>query len=165
MATATEVHLPKDHKARFPDRCVVCGAASPGSTLRLKTSRSCGFGWLAWIFSESYVVDAPACADCARWLRVQRFFDVLLFFVVGGGAAWLAFPYVEQFHLRRLGMKLAVGSAILVAVLPMLTWRAFHPYPIGLSLNAKSLVYEFGDEGAACEFAELNRDADWVEIK
>ena len=162
MAPAIEVKLPRSYQARFPDRCVVCGAASPGSTLRLKTSTSSWWCWLPWHCSDKVSVAAPACAHCARHLRVQQFFDIALMFVVGGGAVWLAWPYIG--HFRRTGLKLSMLGIAVAADLPLFIWRAFHPYPISLSANSTSVSYEFRDETAAHEFAELNQAAEWVKI-
>jgi hypothetical protein len=162
MALATEVKLPRSHRARFPDRCVVCGAASPNSTMRLKTRISSWWSWLPWYCGESVAVSVPACDHCRRHLRVQQFLDILLLFVIGGGAVWLAWPYVGGLRHRR--QKYVLFGIALAATMPLLIWRAFHPYPIALSANTKGLTYEFRDKGAACEFAELNQDAEWVKI-
>jgi hypothetical protein len=37
MAMSTDVNLPKAHDAKYPDRCVVCGAISPSSRVRVIT--------------------------------------------------------------------------------------------------------------------------------
>lgn len=78
MPYSTDVNLPRNHKARFPDKCVVCGRSSPESTVRLITGSIGWWTWLLWHFGGVFTVTAPACSSCGRRLHLKRFESLLV---------------------------------------------------------------------------------------
>jgi hypothetical protein len=154
MPLSNDVNLPKTRRPVFPDRCVACGAAGPGDTIRVGTN---AIGWWTlafWVPGRRFAVDVPACPPCARHLRRQR----LLRLVVGGAVA-VAGAVVAvallQWYRGPMRRWLAMGIT-LVCMLPYILWETFSPPPFGLTAFAETVDYEFRDAGYAAEFAALN---------
>jgi hypothetical protein len=163
MPLSTDVNLPKSHKARFPNKCVVCGRPSPESTVRLITGTIGWWTWLLWHFGESFTVRAPACASCGWRLHLQRLAGLLVTIGLVVVALWLVWPLVSEQVPRAARKWIALGLA-LICISPQIIWRTLFPYPFDITCFADSVDYEFRDEDIAQEFAELNQDAEWVKI-
>jgi hypothetical protein len=163
MALSTDVNLPKSHKARFPDKCAICGRPSPESTVRLITGSIGWWTWLLWHFGKPFTVRAPACTFCGWRLQLQRLADLLVTIGLLFVALWVVLPLVSQHLPRRARKWIAMGLAM-VCILPQIIWRTLSPHPIDITCFADSVNYEFRDEHIAQEFAELNQDAEWVKI-
>ena len=161
MTMSIDVNLPKDHPARFPDRCVVCGIESPDSTMRVFTNAIGWWTWLFWIFGKPFFIRLPACTGCSRWLHVRRFLDV----VITIGIIVLAYGYLRPLvprDLPRFVQKVILMGLLLLCFLPCFILNIFFPPPFDLTAFEKSVDYEFRDAELAQEFAELNQDAEWV---
>lgn len=52
-----------------------------------------------------------------------------------------------------------------VCLIPQFVYEAFFPQPFNITAYSESVDYEFRDEDSAIEFANLNDDAEWIEIK
>jgi len=138
----------------FPDRCVACGVAAPGDTIRLGTNV---IGWWTlafWLPGRRFTVQVPACPPCANRMRRQRRLRLVV-----GGAAGLAGVAVAvsllQWYRGPLKRWLALGIA-LACMLPYFLWEVFSPKPVDLTAFSETVDYEFRDAGYAEEFAALN---------
>ena len=164
MPLSTDVNLPKDHQTRFPDKCVVCGCPSPGSTVRLITGAIGWWTWLLWHFGKPFSVVAPACRKCAWRLHGRRFASLLLTVALCVVALELVWPLVAGSVSRGL-RNLAMMGLALICLAPLILYEAFFPHPFNITAYRESVDYEFRDPERAREFAELNRDAAWVEFR
>ena len=156
-----DIRLPKDHPARFPDRCIRCGNFSPGSTVTLTTGAP---GW--WpslsIFVNPFVVRPPACPLCAWRLhghRIGRLLATVAVFLLAWYTLW---PWLAD--SVPAGAKKWVVLALAVPLLAVLSriekqW----PPPFDMTTLVHGVEYEFLDPDLALDFATLNRDADWIE--
>jgi hypothetical protein len=155
MPTSHDVRLARDVVARFPDRCVRCGAPEPGHTWR-HAGRSLGLSWLFPLaLGRRVAVDVPACHACEERLAAQRFrrrvVDTAL--VVAGVA--VAFALVDD---DATPWRKALGFALALAfVLPALVHHALRPAPYDLTVGSDHVDHEFADPQYARDFAELNR--------
>lgn len=163
MPDRTNVNLPKSHKAHFPDRCVVCGAESPTSTVTLITSSLTWWAFLLLVIGRPFKVTAPACRWCGWRLQWSRLFTLLLAFVFIYVAFWILWPmFAAQVpHAIRRWVKIAFAVG---CCSPVIIYEVFFPKPFGITAFAESVDYEFLDELAAYEFAQENENADWVKI-
>ena len=164
MPLSTDVNLPKDHAARFPDRCVVCGGGSPASTVRLVTGTIGWWTWLLWIFGKPFTVRAPACKFCAWRLHLQRFLGFLGTIVLLVVVFLLLWPLVSD-YLPRTGRRWFMMIFGVVCLIPYCLVEAFFPKPFDITAFRDSVDYEFRDKVMAYEFAQLNEDAAWVKIE
>ncbi|PRQ04904.1 hypothetical protein [Enhygromyxa salina] len=76
MARPVPVSLSKLHPVRFPDRCPVCGKASPGHTLALVEF----FGFYRPVSDDvlaRWQSQLPVCKDHVKRLRLARLSDLL----------------------------------------------------------------------------------------
>jgi hypothetical protein len=163
MALSIDINLPRSHRARFPDRCVVCGLDEPGSTVRLFST---SIGWWTWVFLVGgwpSVVDAPACRSCG-W---QYQFTRGLGFVVSAAVTWivlsLTWPLISNAVPRGL-RKWVVAAIVLLCLSPLIIYRIFRPKAFDITVYAKSIDYEFADQQYAIDFAVLNCGAEWVKV-
>ncbi len=73
-------------------------------------------------------------------------------------------PHVDDFVARPVRRWVAMGL-ILICLAPYLVWETFFPPSIDITAFSESVDYEFRDSAYAHEFAELNRDAEWIKIE
>src|SRR5262245_55054797 len=72
---------------RFPDRCVLCGADSPGHVAHFFASAQYGaFCFLLWFEDGKKSITAPACPGCVLGARIRS----LMRFAVSAAVAALA---------------------------------------------------------------------------
>jgi hypothetical protein len=164
MPASTDVNLPKGCVPQFPDRCVVCGADSPGSTVRLVTGSIGWWTWLLWMFSSAVVVKAPACRPCGRSLHLHRWASIAVVAVVATLALVWVWPLVEG-SVPRAVRKWAMMGVALGCVLPYIVFQAFFPPPFDVTAYSESIDYEFRDAELAREFAALNADVPSMKVK
>ena len=164
MPLSTDVNLPKAHNARFPNRCVVCGCADPGSTVRLITGSIGWWTWLLWMFGNPFSVKAPACTWCGLRLHLNRLVSLLITLGLIAVAFVYLWPLVSD-EFPRLARKWIMMGMALLCLVPQVIYELFFPHPFDITAHANSVDYEFGDAVMAYEFAKLNEDAAWVKIE
>lgn len=151
MPTATTIVLPKSLSVRFPDRCISCGCAHPG-TLRMWTGTS---GWLTLRMLGWHPTDVPVCDGCrrgVRWQRWARSISACAMGAIGTPLAWHLGLFKGPFrHLIGFGIAAVVS-------IPFVLWDTFFPALIDISADGDRLFYYFLDVAYAGEFAELNLD-------
>ncbi len=113
MPLSTDVNLPKGHKARFPDKCIVCGDTGPVSTVRLFTGAIGWWTWLLWMFGKPFMVKAPACTSCGRRLHLQRFVSLAITIGLIAFAAVYLWPSVSDDLPRAARAWILLGIALL----------------------------------------------------
>ncbi len=163
MALSTDVNLPRKHAARYPARCVRCGGENDGRTIRLWTHT---IGWwtaIFWIFGWRFTTLAPACAKCSWRIRAQRIGGLLVTLAVAALFMTFIWPYLDDFVTPSLRKWVAMGL-IIICLAPYFLWEIIYPPAIDITAFKDSVDYEFKDSAFAYEFAELNRDAEWVRI-
>ena len=163
MATSTDINLPRSHIAQFPNKCVVCDAESPDSTLRHFTGT---LGWWTWIFfwfGSVFSVTAPACKGCGWKHHGRRILSLLLTAAIGFLALTYIWPHLKDEVPRSLHRWAGVALC-LVCILPQILWEVFFAAPFNITAYSESVDYEFGSMDLAAEFAVENMDADWVKI-
>jgi hypothetical protein len=163
MPLATDVNLPKNHAARFPSRCVVCGAPSPESTVRLMTGSIGWWTWLLWHFGNPFTVRAPACKHCSWRLHLTRVSSSLITIAGIAAACWLFWPWVSA-KVPRPARKWALMGLALACLLPQFLYEMVFPHPFSITAYSDSVDYEFRDRQMAIEFALLNLDAECVKV-
>jgi hypothetical protein len=162
MPLSTDVNLPKQHPARFPDKCVVCGGP-PNTTVRLITGSIGWWTWLLWWFGMPFMVRVPTCTTCGWKLHLQRWLSLLLTIGVTVAVYFLIWPLVSDQVPRALRKWVMMGLALL-CLMPLFLYEVFKPAAISITAYSDSVDYEFRNEELALEFAALNQDAEWVKI-
>jgi hypothetical protein len=150
---STDVTLGKDRTPTFPDRCVVCGRASPDGTRRVRTS---AVGWWSVLgfHGSGFGVEVPACGPCGRgqarqqWLRFGLGIAAML--AIAGAAVY--FLGVNRGPFRK---PILLGITLL-GMIPFFAWEAWFPPAFDLTAFNKTVDYEFRDPDYAAEFAGLN---------
>ncbi len=163
MPMSTEVNLPRKHKARFPDSCVVCGAASPSSETTLSTSSLSWMMALFWWWGKRVKITAPACELCGYKLRYYRSASTLVTALVTLFVLTTIWPALEANVPAGL-RKWAILGIVLVFCIPFFLVETFWPVAFDITAYDKSIDYEFRNSDDAIEFAMLNSDAEWVKI-
>ena len=164
MPLSTDVNLPKEHKARFPNRCVVCGCSDPNSNVRLITGAIGWWTWLLWMFGNPFTVKAPACSSCGWRLHLKRLVNLLITVGLIAVAFVYLWPLVSD-QLPRTARNWIMMGLGLLCLTPQIIYEVFFPHPFDITAYSNSVDYEFRDEDMAYEFAELNDHAAWVKIK
>lgn len=154
MAISIDFNLPKDHPARFPDRCVECGRERPDGVYRASTHAIGWWTWLFWSRGRRFEVDVPACTGCSARLRRQRWGRFAVGLVVTIVGVSLAMYLLGTFT-SPLRKWLAMGIALL-CLLPVVLWESLVPLAIDLTAYSETIDYEFRDAAYAYEFAALN---------
>jgi hypothetical protein len=163
MPFSTDVNLPKNHEARFPNKCVVCGCPSPESTVRLITGTIGWWTWLFWHFGLPFTIKAPACTFCGWRLHLLRLASLLVTVAACVVSIWVVWPFVSN-QVPRAVQKWVIMGLALICLLPYFLYQTFFPPPFDITAHGDSVDYEFRDPDMANEFAELNQDAKWVKI-
>lgn len=157
MPVSTDVRLSKFHPPVFQDRCVACGAGSPGATYRAGTS---AIGWGTWALGtlgRRHTVEVPACVPCRGRMRRQRWLQLAVnaaVIVVGVAVAGSLLQWYQGPFKRWLVMGVVLGC-----LLPLLVWETFFPRPFDMTAFSDTVDYEFRDPDYAIEFAALNQPA------
>lgn len=163
MAESTNINLPSSHVPQFPDRCVVCDCHSPGSQVRIMTF---SIGWWTWsigCFGKPVFTQAPACRGCAWKLHGMRCVDECLTIIIALAVYWCIWPYFKHLVVAAL-RKWVFAALALVCLFPKFIVQVFFAMPFAITAKAKSIDYEFASLEYACDFAVLNKDAEWVKI-
>ena len=163
MPLSTEVNLPRSHHARYPPRCVRCGADPQRRTVLIWTHT---IGWwtaVFWIFGWGFSTRPPACASCAWQIRLQRVGGLLLTLLVTGLFLTFIWPLLDGF-VPRLVRNWVALVLVLACLTPYFLWEVFFPPAIDITAYRKSVDYQFKDAIYAYDFAELNDEAEWVRI-
>jgi hypothetical protein len=163
MGFSVDVNLPRSHKARFPDKCVVCGEERPDSTIRLITGSLGWWTWLLWHSGTPFTARAPACTFCAWGLHLRHIVVLLITIAAVIAVMWLVWPMVSE-RVPHFARKWAAMGLVLACLLPWFVWQAFFPHPFDITAYADSVDYEFCDRELAVDFAAMNGDADWIKV-
>lgn len=163
MAESISVNVPRAHAARFPNRCVACGAPDPDSHIRIVTGTLGWWTWVAWWWGMPFKAKAPACAGCSwrqLFLRLLSLVVTIATVVVAFWWIWPLFKEAVPAGLRRWAM---MGLAI-VCLLPQILFEVFFARPFDVTAYSESVDYEFTSSDYAIEFALWNADAAWVKV-
>lgn len=163
MPLSTDVNLPRDHKAIFPNRCVHCGEDNEGKTIRLWTHTIGWWTWVLFAFGRGFKVDVPACAGCAWRIRLYRMGGLAIAMGITLIFLFFIWPQFREVFGRGYRNYVAMGM-ILICLTPYFVWEIVFPPAIDITAYSKNVDYEFRDEDYAYEFAELNEDAEWVNV-
>jgi hypothetical protein len=163
MPISTDVNLPKKHKPKFPNRCVICNRENPKSTMRFGAGT---IGWttvLFWSFGKRFVVRPPACKPCGRKMHVSRISSLVVTGVLVLLMLFLVWPFCREHVDPRFEKWVMMGLA-LIAILPQVAYEVFFPRPFDMSPFKTSVDYEFASKEYAVDFAMQNLDAEWVKV-
>lgn len=163
MAVSIDVNLPKNHIARFPNRCVVCNHLDPDSHVRIITGSIGWWTWLLWWFGKPFVVRAPACRGCGWKLHGLRWTSLLFTAAVAFAALWFLWPHVKESVPPGLQRGARLGL-ILLCLIPQVLVEIFYARPFDVTAFADSVDYEFTLQEYAIDFAMQNHDAEWVKV-
>lgn len=162
MPISTDVHLPHDHFAIFPSRCVGCGGNPEGNYMAIATY---WFGWwsLVGIRGSKFSMHVPTCRKCVwryRWGTVLR--AVAYFMLVGATLyfSWNGFNAIAPMR----NPKLTLIAATILASIVFWSVSLFFPRIVDVELESNGVVYEFRDSKYAHDFASLNEDAASIEV-
>ena len=166
MPLSTDVYLPRDHIAVFPDRCVRCGDDPQKNTVRLVTHPISWLTWLFWFGGRSVKVDVPACHECAIRIRIFRWGDTFVVLIIAFLVMFLIWPFIDEMVARPLRKYVALGLTLVCAA-PWFFWQVIFPPPIDITASKDSISYEFADEEYAIEFLAENElaGAKWTKIE
>ncbi len=163
MADTTTVNLPKKHRARYPDQCVVCSCSAPGSTVRIAAEPIASYNLWRWLLGMGLTVKAPACRGCGWRLHRRWIGDLLMTFALIGGAIWISYPLLAS-RLSDGGVVIALLVIVVLGLVPWGIRQVLDPPAFDATAKGKSIDYEFLDRNLARAFATLNQNAKWVEV-
>ena len=164
------VFLPLEKEAKFPDRCVACGAASAEKKIEAsaQTNGLLQFVPLVSRRNRTVKVEAPACVKCAKsswWSTGLR--EVAVILLVVGLVGLLAFAaqsfdfsakiakYVPRMIAKRVGILLA-----LVIGAPLIYWIYYRlpPVPFEIEVADEKVEYIFRDRQYRRDFEKMNSE-------
>ncbi len=158
MALSTDITLPKEVKAKFPDKCIVC-QEKPDSTIKITQNSSnpllAFFMPLLMLFNLSRL-EVPICISCKKRFLFQRWSRQIISFVVAMIAIFLITPYFSDWS--ELTRKLAVGGIVLLIIMPIIILEVIWPRIFDITTRKNSVDYEFSDSDYGLEFYELNKE-------
>ena len=157
MPLATDVTLPRDYKAVFPRKCLMCHG-KPDATVRVveNTQGLVSAILLPILFSVSWArVEVPICRQCKARFRLQRWGRNLIFWVAAIVAVWIMMPYYVTWP-RLVRMIAPLGLAVLV-LWPYFLAEILWPRVIDITVRKDSTEYKFASRMYAQEFVDLNR--------
>ncbi len=164
MPLSTDVNLPRNYDAVFPDRCVRCDRITDGNKMQVRTHSIAWLTSLLLMFGKPFTVRVPVCRVCASRIRNRELFSFLSCITVAGLTMFFLWPHVTDFIPEAIRKWVAVGL-ILICLLPLLLFSIFNPPAFDLTAYSESVDYEFRCADYAKSFAELNEDAEWVKME
>lgn len=158
MIGSHDVTLPKDQQPEFPDRCVACGTPSPDSFYQAVTYAVSwwNFWWIG--IGKRSTVQVPACASCCRVMYLKRRVRLgirgvsMVLAVVGA-------VYLLQWYQGPFKKQIGMGVGLFL-MLPVIIWEVFNPPHFDMTVESKTVDYEFLDRAYADEFVALNLPPD-----
>jgi hypothetical protein len=163
MAQSTDVNLPREHRARFPNRCVVCGCESPTSKARVITGSLGWWTWIFWWWGMPFMVKVPTCRSCGWRFQTRRLVGMLIAFAVVTVVYFWVWPLLQDVVPKGLKRWTIMGLAI-ACMLPFVFFEIFFAPSFQVTAYSENVDYEFADCDYAIDFATLNRHAAWVKI-
>lgn len=142
---------------KFPDRCVLCGAAEPGRQVRFSAGAKYGaFFFLSWFGKGKRSILAPACGTCAVSAMSRALMRFALSAAGAALAAWFLFAAMKKGG-RGL-FKLKAIAVFFAAVIPAVVWDWLFPAKFSVTFNDENhtTVCHFYDPGYAAHFDALN---------
>ena len=94
---------------------------------------------------------------------MQRSGGLLLTLVIAALFMIFLWPHIDDFVTDALRKWVALGL-ILFCLMPYFVWEVFWPPAIDITAFKDSVDYEFRSSDYAHDFAEMNEDAEWVNI-
>ena len=162
-----DVVLPRDVEAKFPDRCIGCGADSPTAKIKGFARTGGAFNLLSTLFSRKVVAFAPACTSCRKAHRWStELLEAALLVAMVGVIALLHYlihsmnalePIVNampKFISKRLGIIVALIS---VGPIWYLLHKRIKPPLFEMDISPEGMEYKFRDAEYANDFEELNQ--------
>ena len=156
MALSTDVTIPSDIKAVFPEKCVVCSESTHDtSKITVDTSNFLLsfflplltlFGWKR--------IEFPLCVDCKLKFFIQRWTREFLIWLTIIVVIFIGWPYLKEWN-RHVAKWILLGLGILVLV-PYFVYEAFFPRWFDATAGPKKTSYEFKSSDYAYEFYMLN---------
>ena len=163
MPLSTDVNLPRNHTAIYPQRCIRCGDDSVAKTIRLWTHTLGWWTWALWVLGVGFRTDVPVCSRCGWKIRFQKIGGVVLTMLIAAAFLTFAWPYIRDVVPRPFS-KWAALIGIFLCLGPYFLWEIIFPPAIDVTAYSESVDYEFRDAEYAMEFAELNDEAEWVKV-
>ncbi len=164
MPMSTDVNLPRGYEPKFPNRCVVCGNASPGSSTTLSTSTLSWLVAIFWWWGRRVKVTAPACKKCGSKLRSYRHTSTLVTALITILVLTTIWPAIEA--NVPLGLrKWAIMGIVFAFCIPYFLFDVFWPVAFDITAYENSIDYEFRESDYAIEFAILNTEVEWVKLE
>lgn len=157
MPASTDITLPREVPAIFPDQCVVC-EDTPDSTTKITQNSQ---HWLASFFFPIVMlfgwsrVEVPICRGCKFRFYFQRWGRLLVCYAFIIVVVWLAYPYFA--NLGRFAQKAAMLVTVIVFLSPYLLFEVFWPPFFTTTAQGKRVTYEFASLTYAAMFYVLNR--------
>ena len=159
MPLSTDIHLPRDHEAKWPKACVRCLRENPSESVSRVAH---GIGWTSFaapllpvvklIGLTGPSVDVPVCAECIDSVRRERWLRSL--------AMWAPIVTIlalaTQLGWFGQGRHFVLGVILLFSI-PAFVFEIIRPPWIEVyRAKNKRLSYEFRRKDFAERFAELN---------
>ena len=164
MPLSTDVNLPRTHRAEYPERCVRCGDDPEGKTIRIWTHTIGWWTYLLWVFGKGFTTHPPVCDACGLRFRAQRWGGFLAPILIALLVMVFIWPLLDR-NLFLEFRKWIIMGVILLCSAPYFLWEVFFPPAIDITAFKDSVDYEFADEDYAHDFAMLNVEAEWVDVK
>lgn len=166
MPLSTEVNLPRNHVAQYPNRCVVCGKHKPDSFVRIITS-TMGWWlillWWWWGWFKPFKTRVPACKRCVWRFHFRRFGSLAAVLLIAVIVMLYVWPHWQTIA-PRFGKKYVAVGVIILFIVPVVLFDVFLPPRMDVSVFSTNVDYEFADAEYARDFAAMNKDADWVKL-
>ena len=162
------VFLSLEREAKFPERCVACGAVPATKKIEAEVQTN----WLLQIVplmsrrNRRIKVEAPACAKCAKsawWSIGLR--DVTVIFLVIAVFALCVFAAqyfdfsarIAKYVPRRMAKKIGILMAAVLAS-PLIYWiyTRFPTVPFEIEIEEGKVEYVFRDREYWRDFEKLN---------
>ncbi|PRP92344.1 hypothetical protein ENSA5_49750 [Enhygromyxa salina] len=156
MPRHAPVVLPKRHPVRFPDRCPVCGKASPDHAAGIDEVLGYYFRPLSDDVIQRWQSTVPVCRGHLRRLRNARISDALS--VAGFTLAAIAglLYLAERFELFASGWWSWAGVAV-VGLLPYGLMRVVARPLFDVTPDDDLIEFDLRNRAYAADFRALNR--------
>ena len=165
--TTYDVVLPRDVEAKFPDRCIGCGADSPTAKIKGFARTGGAFNLLTTLFSRKVVAFAPACTSCRKAHRWSTELLEAALLVAMVGVMGLLHYLIQSINALQpivddvpkfIGKRLSIIVAfLLVGPFWFILHKRIKPPLFEMDIAPGAVEYNFRDAEYANDFEELNQ--------